>query len=919
VKVRFCTAIAVALGVFAALPGGTAADTVTAPVSTWVPDGEVKALAVSGSTAYIGGNFTRIGPYTGSSAMFGAASGDLKPWPEVEGVVNAVAVDGAGGWYLGGDFRSVGGVPRTDLAHVLPGGTVDPNWAPTTDGTVRALTADNPGGPVYAGGEFSSANGTARANLAGFGRADGALTGFTGGVSHSGFDDFKGVHVLLLAGPTLYVGGIFDSAQGSGGAAARNRVAAFTVATSALLSWDPNANHTVNGLALDPDASDGADVFISGRFNGINNPQVARHGIAKVDAATGAADTNWIPPLQFGPELTAMAVSGSFVYIGGSNIRFNPMDPARTAAALSVVGAVPSPTWNPTVSGTTSSLAVTGSTVYIGSGNFGSGTLSNGPHAALVAVDATNATPTGFAPQFGRGKQQFPSGQTVGTRAIAVNGSDVVAGGTFMNAGGVERRNLAAIDLATGRPTAFDPPMKGQFSNLSSVNAVAVTTDGLVWAGGQFLTEDPDPRTHLAAFDASTGALASFHRDVNSNGVSALAASGPIVWVGGGFSQVGGQPRQNVAAVQNVPGADGTVLPFDVATDGPVRALALSGDTLYLGGQFQNVNTALASLKRARSNAAAVAAQTGLALPWDPNLDAPVDALAVTGDTVFLGGEFATANGSAPRQRLAAVDPQSGAARAWAPSADAPVRSLAVQGPTVFAGGDFGTVSGAARPGIAALDGQTGAPDPLGIDLGPEERNGPLPPVTRVDALFASPPTGLLAGGAFVMRTPSPRAANLARFGLEPPAGGPGADVTDPTLALSASRRRFRVGARRMPPTGNAIATARRARKGTTLRLTLSEAARVSFTVLRKLPGRKVGKRCRKPTRRNRGRRRCTRLVRSARFVRSAPQGRSKVPWSGRIRRRALKPGRYLLRATPTDPAGNAGLTRSLSIRIVRR
>jgi len=53
-------------------------------------------------------------------------------------------------------------------------------------------------------------------------------------------------------------------------------------------------------------------------------------------------------------------------------------------------------------------------------------------------------------------------------------------------------------------------------------------------------------------------------------------------------------------------------------------------------------------------------------------------------------------------------------------------------------------------------------------------------------------------------------------------------------------------------------------------------------------------------------------------FRRSAPAGRSRVAFSGRIRRRALKRGRYLLRATPTDAAGNTGRTRSLSITIVR-
>ena len=233
---------------------------------------------------------------------------------------------------------------------------------------------------------------------------------------------------------------------------------------------------------------------------------------------------------------------------------------------------------------------------------------------------------------------------------------------------------------------------------------------------------------------------------------------------------------------------------------------------------------------------------------------------------------------------------------------------------------------GVPRSAFAAFDAQSGVPDPVSLDLSSEERGGPQPPVVRVGSLAASPQAGLFTGGSFVMNAPAPRAANLAVFGLPPlplPSGGgvPGGvapgDDTDPSLALAASRRRFRVGARPMPVDGNAIA-ARRARKGTTLILRLSESARVRFVVLRKSRGRKVGWRCVKPTRRNRNRRRCTRLTRTGTFVRSAPAGRSKVAWSGRIRRKALRRGGYLVRATPTDAAGNTGTPRSLSIMIVR-
>jgi beta-propeller uncharacterized protein DUF5122 len=928
-RARVLIAIAAALLTATVTPAAFA-DAITAPKATWVPDGEVKAVALAGSTAYIGGNFSRIAPYTGSSARFDASTAQLKaPWPEVNGVVNAIVSDNAGGWYLGGDFTSVGGVPRTDLAHVLGDGTLDPGWAPTTNGLVRALAVSTD--TVFAGGEFSTANGVSRGNLAGFTAATGALTDFVGSVSAGGpttLFDPVGVYALLLVGSTLYTTGEFNQAQSGLSLSTRLRGAAFNITNSQILAWDPSTNRLINGLARD---SDGTDLFIGGRFSRVNadpsdpfNTGQLRSAVAKVDEAAGTANANWVAPLQPGTDLTTLMVFGSQVYVAGT-VRVAPGE-AWPVAAYSTANnnAGLNINWHPVPTGSVQSLAAAGSTVYIGSGAF----IDGLPQPAIIGVNSTNFPSTGtpsFAPALGRGRQALPSGQAAGVRAIGASGSDVVAGGTFINVGGVDRRNLAAIDLNTGQATAFNPPMKGQFSALTSVTAVARTDDGILWAGGEFITEGPNPRTGLAAFDAGSGAIASFHRDPNGSGVSALAASGSTVYAGGSFTSVGGVPRRNIAAFRHVPGEEGTVLPFDADVNGPVRALALTGSTLYLGGQFQNINGALAALLKPRNNLAAVDATTGLGLPWDPNADGQVNALAVDGDTVFAGGNFAMVNGSFARQRLAAFDNQNGTARAWAPSADGSVRALAIHGPTVFAGGDFTSVNGSVpRSGFAAFDGQTGAPDPDSLDLSTEERSGPSPPVVRVDSLVATPEAGLFAGGSFVMNAPAPRAANLALFGLPPlppGGGGPGGlgpgDDTDPSLALTASRRRFGVGARAMPVDGNAIAT-RKARKGTTLRLRLSEPAQVRFVVLRKSRGRKVGRKCVKPTRQNRARKRCTRLTRKATFIRAAPAGRSKVAWSGRIRRKALKRGGYVLRATPTDAAGNTGKAQSLSITIVR-
>jgi hypothetical protein len=149
-----------------------------------------------------------------------------------------------------------------------------------------------------------------------------------------------------------------------------------------------------------------------------------------------------------------------------------------------------------------------------------------------------------------------------------------------------------------------------------------------------------------------------------------------------------------------------------VQPDGRVSAIAVSGTTIYIGGQFTHVKD-LGGVSQARAHLAAVDAATGSLLPWAPSTDLPVDALAVSpAGTVYVGGEFTTVNGVA-RSRLAAVDGVSGALGAWNPGADATVRALAVSGVNgrLYAGGDFKNVAGAARTRLAAFSLSSGSLD----------------------------------------------------------------------------------------------------------------------------------------------------------------------------------------------------------------
>jgi hypothetical protein len=94
-----------------------------------------------------------------------------------------------------------------------------------------------------------------------------------------------------------------------------------------------------------------------------------------------------------------------------------------------------------------------------------------------------------------------------------------------------------------------------------------------------------------------------------------------------------------------------------------------------------------------------------------------VNAIAVSGDTVYLAGRFTTVANNA-RQRLAAVSAGNGALRPWAPTADQEILALAVpvgKG-SVIAAGRLELLNGVPTLGMGAIDSSTGANRPWAIN-----------------------------------------------------------------------------------------------------------------------------------------------------------------------------------------------------------
>ena len=140
---------------------------------------------------------------------------------------------------------------------------------------------------------------------------------------------------------------------------------------------------------------------------------------------------------------------------------------------------------------------------------------------------------------------------------------------------------------------------------------------------------------------------------------------------------------------------------------GTVNAIARYNDgtdTWYLiGGDFDLVNGV------SRQNLARLTANGALDVAWRADTDGAVNALAMSGDDLFVGGEFANVDGQ-PRGRLARVDADDGVVDAtWSPMANNIVYSLQTDGTSVWAAGRFTAIDGIARRMVARIDATSAA------------------------------------------------------------------------------------------------------------------------------------------------------------------------------------------------------------------
>ncbi|MBD5786521.1 PKD domain-containing protein [Cellulosimicrobium terreum] len=237
---------------------------------------------------------------------------------------------------------------------------------------------------------------------------------------------------------------------------------------------------------------------------------------------------------------------------------------------------------------------------------------------------------------------------------------------------------LAGVVVPAGAASA-DEAVAPLPETVSADGLPTVQIDGVVWkqvivgntvyVGGNFQNARPAgaapgtnlvPRTHLLAYNLSTGVLdTSFNHTLNGD-VTDMAASpdGKRLYIVGGFTTIDGQTRNRIAGFELPSGALSTS--FVANSNGNTKSVAATNTRVYAGGYFSAMNGAT------RYRMAAMNASNGSVVPgFVPRVDdRQVQSIVVAPDeqSVVISGSFTSVNGSnSPGYGLARLDAATGA------------------------------------------------------------------------------------------------------------------------------------------------------------------------------------------------------------------------------------------------------------------
>jgi len=359
----------------------------------------------------------------------------------------------------------------------------------------------------------------------------------------------------------LYVGGSFTSVTAAAGTSpagtfTRNHILAFNAATGSIsTSFAPNVNSDVWAIV-----ASGTSLYIGGAFTSVNG--VARRGLAKVNATTGAVDTAFNAGLASGMVTEAAMVSGRLIISGTFPQRIlavNPTTGANTGYInVPVTGSVASNAGPVEVYRFAVDPA---GTRLVGLGNFT--TVGGATHfrAFMLNLGATSATVSAwrYTPL-----QQMCASSSLPDYMRDVDFSPDGSYFVFVSTGFVPlsgQVGTALCDAAARFETANLAPTRPTWINYTggdTLHSVAVTDLAVYVQGHQRWLNNPQGRDSagpgavsrpgIGAINPTTGLALSWNptKDRGVGGKDLLVTARGL-WVASDTEHIGGETRMRIA------------------------------------------------------------------------------------------------------------------------------------------------------------------------------------------------------------------------------------------------------------------------------------------------------------------------------------------------------------------------------------
>lgn len=660
------------------------------------------------------GNIAKLGTNGAPVPGFAAGSG-------ANGPIHAIRLDSTGRLLIGGDFTTYDGVERNRIARLTTTGALDTTFDPGAgcDGPVYCIAVS--GSSIYIGGDFTSYNGTVRNRLAVLGTT-GTLGSFTfGGGANAAVRALS----LSSAGSTLYVGGDFTAAGGM----TRSFFAEFFSFSGTLTGTNLGFNGPVRAIEQAPSTppSSSTGFYVGGDFTQVG--AIARGRLAlftSVSFSSLSLDRGfnfWLDA----PCRSIQASGGTRVYVAGDFTSVNGQWRSRVASMSQTAPTSGSAYWD-LVSGygedgpdgPVRSMAQDSSGRRLLAGSF----------AGFPSV-ARN----GYLRIYGDAGS-LPPGVPASLSAVALSDTQIHASWS-----GVSLATAYILEASTDGTTGWGPVFTG--------SRTSFTESGLPGATPRFYrvrasnsngpgndTATVSATTKAAAWSGSGSVLPSLPSGAVDGAVSAILrqADGRIL-LAGSFSNVLGSPRKFIARLLPDLTLDTSFDPGQSANSSITQMQPAPNGGVYIYGDFSTVAGS------PRNDVARLTASGALDAAFDTGTDWTfAKGIAVQPDgKLIIYGNFQTFF-SSPRDYLARLNLDGSVDTSFQGVPDWIVDCATVQNDgRILAAGWFRAFSGIAATNFARLR-TNGLPDPTFVGTATSQ---------NISSLVALPTGQHLASGSF--------------------------------------------------------------------------------------------------------------------------------------------------------------------------